>query len=289
MDSPITEGVGDDQESTGPTGGGGDEGYEEDDERDQDFNVLGPKFKLKSKPSSPPPFHVRLQQQQQQKQEPQIATHTYMLFRFSTCQILEENFQISWYDIQPHELVELHSSFSPPNFASSVALPTSIPSSPANIIALPQTKPAQKKPSSSTIPYQADTLTPSLTALPRHMPNSYIQPYWQGWVRALRVIWRTRPTLASDDPPVKDEGSNERVDRRHGETIEWRERWVVIHDGIVNICKSPTVRESFLSLISNQQYLSFLGSRSNPLPSLVPHRSPRSRVPLSFCIHKKSY
>ena len=227
----------DHQESTG-------EGYEDDDEGDQVSDI---KSRVKPKSS------FRRHRQQKRDQEPQITTHTYTLFRFSTCQILEEDFQVSWYDIQPHELVELHSSFLPPTFASSLVSPMSIPSPPSDNIALTQTKSAQKKKASPITPTdQGDLPIPSLTALPRHTPKLYIQPYWQGWVRALRVVSRIRTTPASDEPhPLhEDNDREENGDRKHGERIEWRERWVVIHDGVINICKSPNVRYLFFFIQS---------------------------------------
>ena len=215
----------------------GSEGYEDDDEWDQVSDI---KFNVKSKSSSFRPHR---------QQEPQITTHTYTLFRFSTCQILEENCQVSWYDIQPHELVELHSSFLPPTFASSLVSPMSIPSSHPDIVALRQTKSTQKKKASPiTSTDQGDLPIPSLTALSRQTPTLYIQPYWQGWVRALRVVSRIQTTPASDElphPSLEDNDKEGNRDRKQGERIEWRERWVVIHDGVINICKTPNVRYFF--------------------------------------------
>ena len=46
------------------------------------------------------PVSKRLQtphRQQKQDQVPQTTTHTYTLLCFSTCQILEENCEITWY------------------------------------------------------------------------------------------------------------------------------------------------------------------------------------------------
>jgi len=251
----------------------GDEGYEEDDEWEQDFDLgrkIGVKVKSKSSsPSSsttaPPSFRARLQQQQRlkqkQEQEQQIITHTYTLFRFSTGQVLEEDFQISWYDIQPHELVELHSSFSPPTFASSLLSPMSISPTVDGAMVLSQNTSAQKKKkkkksSSANTTDQGDPAIPSVAALSRHQPNLYIQPYWQGWVRALRVLWRTQTVPENDEHPnpsdtlkrgweERGEGREGR-DWRHGEKAEWREKWVVIHDGVVNICRNPNVGDLFI-------------------------------------------
>lgn len=205
----------------------------EDDEWDQEVSA-------KSSPFRP-------HRQQKQDHESQITTHTYTLLRFSTCQILDENCQVSWYDIQPHELVELHSSFLPPTFLSSLVSPISLPSPQTDILALTQPKSIQKKKSSPITPTdQGNFPPPSLTALPRHTPALYIQPYWQGWVRALRVITRIQTTPASNEDNDR-EGNG---DRKLGERAAWRESWVVIHDGVINICKRPNVRSLSLLLYS---------------------------------------
>ena len=140
-------------------------------------------LKLKSK-SPPSKFHARLQQKQTQEQETQIPINSYTLFRFSTGQILEEDSQVSWYDIQPHELVESHSAFLSPTLASSLGPPVSE--------LIPQTTSTQKK-MKSPLPAPAELPhIPSVTVLPRYMPNLYIQPYWQGWVRVLRFLGENR-------------------------------------------------------------------------------------------------
>ena len=125
----------------------------------------------------------------------------------------------------------------------------SLPSPQPDIVALPLTKSAQKKKASPiTSTYQGDLPILSLTALPRHTPALYIQPYWQGWIRALRVVSRMKTTPASDqppNPPLEDNDREGNANRKQGENIEWRERWVVIHDGVLNICKTPNVRYLF--------------------------------------------
>ena len=265
---------GDDQLSLGGGGGGGgDEGYEEDDEWEQEFDISGlpsgkisPKVKSKSSSPTavfPPPFHLRLRQhQQKQEQEPQITTHHYTLFRFSTGQILEEDFQISWYDIQPHELVELHSSFLPPTFASAFVCPMSIPSPPSNIVPSPQSKSTQgkKKPSSSRIPDEGHHPIPSVIALQRHTPDLYIQPHWHGWVRVLKVTHTVPMSGEHSDPSLERPGEGgAKSDRIRGEKVEWKERWVVIHDGVVNIRRNLMVRNpsSSQSQTNSRCFISF--------------------------------
>ncbi|PPQ69331.1 hypothetical protein CVT26_002563 [Gymnopilus dilepis] len=140
----------------------------------------------------------------------QIYTGFHTLVRFSTSQILEEDIPVSWYDLLPHELVELHASVLPLSFAMSVKLPQHL-LSPAEMLReleerdaqlLEKVKAASKsKGRSNTTNANAneDQSTPpqglssalTLVALQRHDPKVYAQPYWEGWVRALRFISRS--------------------------------------------------------------------------------------------------
>ncbi|KAF8153434.1 hypothetical protein B0H34DRAFT_677563 [Crassisporium funariophilum] len=305
------------------------------------------------------------------QQEPQIQTHAYTLIRFSTGQILEEDFLVSWYDILPHELVELHASWAPATYAVSVAWSAGLLTAPTPVLpagggagvgkkeksgflgpmsVLPplvgggskanhtQSLPLSSLDTLAIFPYQSTATTaggitqhtnhpssrphtatsskhqpkplhtstptqthPTLTPLPRHMPELYIQPYWEGWVRALRVVWRSEvgtgagpgaagaagrsagrsaeeyayPEYAGGMLPggmgvgmvggmtwgegadgiggfgLGDLGRRERERERGREgrggggkartKLEWRERWVVIRDGTVSLCKDKDV------------------------------------------------
>ncbi|KAF4596879.1 hypothetical protein EYR40_007430 [Pleurotus pulmonarius] len=120
------------------------------------------------------------------------ASH-YTLIRFSTGQILEDDFTISMYDIRPYELLEIHR---------------------ANVI----------------------------VNLPRHILRDYIRPYWEGPIKVLRVVWR-------DDPgPTKHEDRHYRDDlpkvrgqreRKTKTQLEWRDRWIVIKEGVLLVFKDP--------------------------------------------------
>lgn len=111
------------------------------------------------------------------------------------------------------------------------------------------TKSTQRKkiPSSSKIPDEGSQPMPSVMALQRYMP--YIQPYQHDWVRVLKVIQTVPecPRLSLEEGGVKS-------GRIYEETVEWKERWVVIYDGVVNIRRNLTVRNS-----------SFIQSQTNPL------------------------
>lgn len=135
-----------------------------------------------------------------------INTTGYTLVRFSTGQIMEEDFLIDWYDILPHELVELHASIAPTSFAASVMLPRLLLDSTWNPSGTTNTSksgvsgkygPQQSLSLNFTTKSKAgSTLEPTfisecitLTALPRYNLHLYIEPYWEGWVRALRVVF----------------------------------------------------------------------------------------------------
>lgn len=221
---------------------------------------------------------------------PRIQTHPFTLVRFSTGQILEDDYLVSWYEIAPHELVELHFSVPPVDFNTTINVV-------AQIILTPDdegTSSDRKKNKHRPTPSQNNVLgisvfdptamgfpplppasasdalrgyssrdAPSvinqrtLTALPRSNPTAYIQPYWEGWVRALRVV--VRPDAIDTDPvrytygqfgsslagtfggvvPPKPPHVEERKPKTN---LEWRERWVVIKDGTIYLCKDRQVR-----------------------------------------------
>jgi hypothetical protein len=63
-----------------------------------------------------------------------------------------------------------------------------------------------------------------------------------------RILILASANVLPDSEPGIDQSireDNDREDRRRGERIEWRERWLVIHEGVIKICKSANV---FLSL-----------------------------------------
>ncbi|KDR65656.1 hypothetical protein GALMADRAFT_217458 [Galerina marginata CBS 339.88] len=107
----------------------------------------------------------------------------------------------------------------------------------------------------------------TLTALPRHDPALYVQPYWESWVRALCVVWRNEIPLplpgeeAGCGGVVPSSSSGAAAggfgigagatvwrawgwDDGHGyggwvkTKLEWRKRWVVIRDRVINLCKT---------------------------------------------------
>lgn len=282
----------------------------------------------------------------------QIFTAPFTFIRYSTGQILEDDFTVGWYHLSPGELIEIHASSPPLSFivsaylgdilvkggshiihgVSSMLAGVSGTAGPAAATAISLSKvgfsmaPASNQgsgsfastvhvpsssifssimsgdvpgvsltPSTNAKPGKALTIslslspTPFLTSLPRNNPEAYVQPYWEGWVRVLRVVYRPEGdpyglfgpqgvaappinvhggfdtsgglALWAKDPGlfIKDgdlarkhqnapEGSKDATKRRT--KMEWRDRWVIIRDGFITLCKDRHVSFLFNFTIS---------------------------------------
>ena len=164
------------------------------------------------------------------KQGPQLLTQ-YTLVRFSTGQILEDDFPLSWYAVRPYELLEVHR---------------------AGLI----------------------------LRLPREVPSEYIEPYFEAHVKFLRVmngdgsIYAYNADVDEDkkgawNQPNEDKVRDRDRDKEKGKKgkgkdkngrgdslvmvergrskkrkVEWKERWVVIRSGVLNLCKDENVCRS---------------------------------------------
>ena len=182
------------------------------------------------------------------------TTHeNYTLLRFTTGQILEDDFHISWYELAPHELLELHAS-AQGCFKSCFENALILSPPPTSFKSYQQS--------------QARILVP----LPRRISLKYIQPYWEGWVRALRVVYKDEFDYTSgayhskygaypasmlgsmavagtvEIGSVTGERNHKEIGdlrKRRKTRLEWRERWVVIRDGIVCLSRDRQVGFSF--------------------------------------------
>ncbi|KAH9919546.1 uncharacterized protein B0H18DRAFT_633261 [Fomitopsis serialis] len=149
---------------------------------------------------------------------------------FSTGQLLEDPFQLSWYALQPYELLEFY------------------PRGEAFI------------------------------TLPRHNLEAYVRPYFEARVWALRFVGdnlsaehhaelerpkskgkgkgkeRDRRTGSGSGPTAGDGGeetwggdadeTKRRLERKHRKKMEWRERWVVMHQGMFKLCRNRSPCEA---------------------------------------------
>jgi hypothetical protein len=67
-----------------------------------------------------------------------------------------------------------------------------------------------------------------VVTLPRAHPTRYLDAYWEGWVRVLRM----RPIDTEEDsyPLYKIRQLETRV-------LEWRDRWLVVREGNIHLCR----------------------------------------------------
>ncbi|KAF7310002.1 hypothetical protein MIND_00373000 [Mycena indigotica] len=143
----------------------------------------------------------------------------YTLIRFSTGQILEDDLPLSFYDLQPDELLELH--------RLGVVIP-----------------------------------------LPRSDLKRYLDAYWEGWVRLLRVR------------PVEEDEEHYnlyRVRYLESRPLEWKDRWVVVREGHLHIYRDQN-HHSIHKLALNDLHALY---NSRHLPPSAPKSSNNDRVLLA--------
>lgn len=186
------EGAGDDSAETSQEG----TMYEEDEPLLAD-DVLNEKFKYV------PPRQTQTTNQRVDlipKATPSASLPQYTLLSFSTGQILEDHYPLSWYTVYPHELFELH-------------------------------------------------VQTSITKLPRDNIDDYVKPYFEARVWALRGVTKDEEGVLPVSKTVEKlgrmaEGSEFDRDRllKKRRKMQWQEKWVVIHQGVLQLCKDRSVR-----------------------------------------------
>ncbi|THH28748.1 hypothetical protein EUX98_g5449 [Antrodiella citrinella] len=197
------------------------------DGEDEDEDDFGDEFLAQYKWSANPrrstsiiPMLVKPEQTSEDKASDVDPAH-YTLLAFSSGQILEDQFNFEWFNLNSHELLELHSS----GF---------------------------------------------LVSLPKSVPDVYILPYFEARVWALRAITRDKddidggkgdsmentPYVASDDRSGDPHAvRREKLAKKPRTKLEWRVRWVIIHQGLFKLFKSrkdiePVHVSSLSSLIA---------------------------------------
>ncbi|KAI0786661.1 hypothetical protein C8Q75DRAFT_261660 [Abortiporus biennis] len=165
------------------------------------------------------------------------STSSYLLLSFSTGQILEEHYTVQWYSIQPHQLVELYRG-------------------------------------------------PYFVRLPRAFPEEYVQPYFEARAWALRTVvrepdgkldggakWTEEGTSAKlSDGEEKVVVGRDRLSKKRRSKMEWKDRWVVIHQGLFKICRHRNDEEPVLK--SNlSSILAVRGAEHLHLTGLLPSHS----------------
>ncbi|KAF8842078.1 hypothetical protein BDN67DRAFT_1067996 [Paxillus ammoniavirescens] len=188
-----------------------DDGYHEDDEYDDDSeDGLPHRHPVPRRPTIYSRLTVKPGSRTKTGQpgsSPLVDQYT--LISFSTGFILEDEFTLSWYNLRPYELLEMH---------------------------------------------RAGTVV----SLPRDMIEEYIQPYFEAKVRALRAVWspksgrfeapghdtqhelhgsKGKEKLGARLDAFSPRSSNLQPDRRRRAKVEWKERWVIVNQGILTLCK----------------------------------------------------
>lgn len=129
-------------------------------------------------------------------------THHHSLIAFSTGQLLEDDYSLSWYRLHSNELLELH----PPG---------------------------------------------AIISLSRDGMSEYIRPYIELKVKALRVVSHEDSKPAGMDGAkirrTRDAGGHPRspteraapsLRKRKKTKLEWKERWLIVHHGVLNLYRN---------------------------------------------------
>ena len=276
---------------------------------------------------------TRISQPYGTRPDEQIHITGFTMVRFTTGQILEDDHSIAWYQLAPHELVELHGSRPQRGFSVAVQLAqllevkrgpggvlvlggegavgaeewwedlggeeTKSPGgAAANKVTAHGTSTTSANNNNNANPHEKSTSTNTatattaaapinpysvvLTSLARHDLNAYIQPYWEGWVQCLRVAWRPDTVSSGIASGVRgvgpygvggedvEEGGRGGERKKTDRQMEWQERWVVIRDGWVYLCKKRDVScfYPFVLFIDHSRSFFFILFILLPFPSL---------------------
>ncbi|OSC99285.1 hypothetical protein PYCCODRAFT_854767 [Trametes coccinea BRFM310] len=181
-----------------------DDAYFEEGEDDADADVNqtlaeAHRYKYDARPSTSSASDTRLLPDDSSEFTQEATAYT--LIAFSTTQILEDRFSLEWYGTRPDELLELHSP------------------------------------------------SRCLVSLPRFSLDEYITPYFAAKVWALRLAGNTlegtiRSLLVPSDHQAEDEFADASprspMVRDKGKkkiNLEWKERWAIVHQGVLSLCK----------------------------------------------------
>ncbi|KAJ7625597.1 hypothetical protein FB45DRAFT_921829 [Roridomyces roridus] len=79
-----------------------------------------------------------------------------------------------------------------------------------------------------------------VVTLPRAYPKRYLDAYWEGWVRVLRI----RPLEDEEE----DAWSLYKIKQNETRPVEWKDRWLVVREGIIYLCRDEAKLIRKLSL-----------------------------------------
>ena len=178
-----------------------DDGYNEDDEfSEQDLPRLYPHRTVKPSSSSPT---------DQSGSSPFIDRYT--LVSFSTGCMLEDEFTLSWYNLRPYELLEMH-------------------------------------PVGTVVPLQRDVLAEYIQPYFQSKVK-FLRVIWNhrsGRFEApgVDLQFEHNGYMAKDKHSLSPKSSSTQPEKRHRAKINWKTRWVVINQGTLSLCKEHVVHHS---------------------------------------------
>jgi hypothetical protein len=166
----------------------------------------------------------------------------YTILTFSNTHILEDDFVLSQYNIHPHELLEIHPAGCIVRLQREVMVHYVRPYFEARVKAL------RKAPSSSS-------------------KEAFVDRVGAGRSKTAKTAGKAR--LVSSDPLVYGMfGDRSEPKKKKTTKLEWRERWVVIHEGVLSLCNDRSVRPIHLLFIYPTRILTFFkGLKSFPAHS----------------------
>ena len=258
----ITEGTGGDGDDVTAENDEG-AGYEEDDEYDtadegDSFEDLG------AVRDAPPPLYMP------EHDTPHISSGiasdlvwakyntdaaAYSLIRFSTGQILEDDYSLGWYELAPFELLELYAHLPvqhlPPSFGRTPSGPSTSTQHPAKHRRTASSYSTSNGRHDSHAGHSNSVSTlargpPPRVYLPRLNRGSlatYVLPYWEGYVRALRVVWYAQEAIIRNfaNPPGYEGKRVEPAGPQKTAKLEWRIRWMVVREDSLILYKDREV------------------------------------------------
>ncbi|KAJ7108863.1 hypothetical protein C8R43DRAFT_185332 [Mycena crocata] len=115
-----------------------------------------------------------------------------------------------------------------------------------------------------------------VVTLPRADPTRYLDAYWEGWVRVLRM----RPLEEEEDSYTLY-----KIRPTETRTLEWRDRWLVVREGSIYLCRDESRLIHTLSLAD----LVALNNSSSLLPSSATPSSSTRILLARFSAHPRSH
>lgn len=176
-------------------------------------------------------------------------TTQYTILTFSTCQSLEDNFQLSWYNLRAYELLEIHRV--------------------NHIVRLPREVMVQYvKPYFEARVKSLRRSTKGETSSGINLNFSVTESFGSGKSIKVKMSKGSKTDLQqSSDPMFQGHArGKDSTKKKKRVNLEWRERWVVVYQGQLRLCRDRTVSLYYSSFrIFTSINIWNLGSKSIPV------------------------